>query len=80
MTAAYASALRIPCPDCGAPEGVKCTLTHNGKTIVRHCPCLARVKASPATHTGPAPETAAETARVQRDITEPLHPNEESTE
>lgn len=41
------SATLRPCPNCRAPEGVKCTGDGPGGRYTRHMPCLARLQQSP---------------------------------
>lgn len=36
-----------PCPNCGAPEGIKCTGDGPRGRYTRHMPCLARLQQSP---------------------------------
>lgn len=52
-TSAYAVAGAIlrPCSNCGAPEGVRCTVEQSGRLVgrrFRRMPCLARLRGGEA--------------------------------
>lgn len=70
-------ALSIPCPNCGAEQGVWCTKP-DGR--VAKTPCIARISAADI-----APKTIAllnqttENASQSIDFTEPRHPTTDRT-
>lgn len=87
MTAARREAEVVPCEDCEVPAGYPCVwLTGHPKKV----PCLTRMKAAERYDGADPPEGANPTGFVrdgltqldselsQRDITEPLHPQEDS--
>lgn len=87
MTAAHREASVVACPDCEAPAGTKCRWP-DGKP--RRIPCNNRMRAAER-YDGAAPPGSAnpdgfdrqavtqlDSEPPQRDITEPLHPQEDT--